>query len=378
MSKGKESKRQRRGKAHFTIKKSRKVAHNVGKAPGALLNHLTPVARKARLIYTEYAKDGFKHLVELEPEQELDSFLDSMLMPGTVSWLDVQSTHDGALLTKLGTCFGIHPLVLESIQDPTLRTKVDEYDNFLFVAIYAFRESLEENITVFSSSKISFIIGKTYIITLQDSSLDAFASVRLRLAKPDTKMHRFGADFLAYSLIDSIVDHYFPVLEALGNEVDTLSERLIQDADDALLEPLHILNQNISFFRKEMSPLNDVAQRLRKAESLFIHDDIAPYFDNVADHTLKTLEMLNYHRDGVANLFNLYHSFANQRMNHVMKTLTIISTIFIPLTFIAGVYGMNFTNMPELSWRYGYAIALLVMLLISVLILIVMKKKRWL
>ncbi len=371
--------KKRRSKSHFTIKKNRKVAHNMGKAPGALLNHLTPVARKARMMYTEYAQSGLKSFVEIAADQELDPFLDSMLQSGSVSWLDVQSTDDGALLAKLGKHFAIHPLVLESIQDTSLRTKVEEYDNFLFVAIYAFRESLEEgNVAVFSSSKISFIIAKTFVITLQDSSLDAFASVRLRLAKPDTKMYRFGADFLSYSLIDSIVDHYFPVLEALGNEVDSLSERLIQDADEELLEPLHVLNQNISFFRKEMSPLNDVALRLRKAESAFIHDDIAPYFDNVADHTLKTLEMLNYHRDGVANLFNLYHSFANQRMNHVMKTLTIISTIFIPLTFIAGVYGMNFQNMPELSWRYGYAITLFSMFLISLLILYTMKRKRWL
>jgi magnesium transporter len=368
----------RRGKPAFTIKKSHKVAHNMGKAPGALLNHLTPVTRKAQLLYTEYTVSGLKSFVEISPTQKLEPFFQKMVQQGSVSWLDVQSTHDGALLAKLGTQFAIHPLVLESIQDPSLRTKVEEYDNFLFIAIYAFREQIEEgNVSIFSSSKISFIIGKTFVITLQDSSLDAFTSVRLRLAKPDTKIHRFGADFLAYSLIDSIVDHYFPVLEALGNEVDTLSERLIQDSDEKLLEPLHMLNQNISFFRKEMSPLNDVALRLRKADSLFINDDVAPYFGNVADHTLKTLEMLNYHRDGVANLFNLYHSFANQRMNHVMKTLTIISTIFIPLTFIAGVYGMNFQHMPELSWRYGYAFTLLFMFSISVFILYVMKSKRW-
>lgn len=342
--------------------------YQTGRSPGFLQESAAPEPVDSFLTYTEYDAAGFRKRKNIG----LDN-LNHLLDPSFVSWLDVQTTGSLPILKQLGQTLGIHPLVLEDIQDLNLRPKMEDMDHYIFVSLQLFKK----NDGAYISKQISLIMGERYAVTIQEEGEDAFAFLRQRLEQESVRIHKMGADYLAYLLIDAVVDSYFPVVEAFSDESEELFDLLVNSFDEALLNRIHHLRQSLAVVRKELAPLNDIALRLRKADSDLISARAAPFFADIADHTLQNLDNLSYYRESAADLMNLYHSVSNTRMNLVMKTLTVVSTVFIPLTFIVGVYGMNFSWMPELEQPWGYPAVMAFMGLLSIAILRFLKKKKW-
>lgn len=293
----------------------------------------------------------------------------------TVTWISVNGLNDVGLIEKLGAGFAIHPLVLEDILNTHQRPKQEDYGEYLYIVLQAF--VLEADGTL-ASEQVSLIVGEGYLLSFQESGRDLFRAVRERIDSCKGRIRREGADYLAYSLIDTVVDNYFVVLEALGERLEDLEETLVTAPGQDALQEIHTLKREMLFFRKALWPLREVVGALSRGESPLLKQDTLPYVRDAYDHTIQVIDTLETYRDIVSGLLDIYLSSISNRMNQIMKVLTIISTIFIPLTFIAGVYGMNFENMPELKWEYGYYAILLVMFAVSLVMLRFFRTRKWL
>ncbi len=293
-----------------------------------------------------------------------------------VTWINVDGVHQVDLIESLGAHFDLHPLVVEDIVHTDQRPKLEDYEGTLFILLRMLR--YDEARREIDEEQISLLVGPSWVISFQERKGDVFDPLRERIRSNKGRIRKLGADYLAYALIDAIVDHYFVVLEKLGDRVDALGEVLVTHPDSRSLGEIHHLKRELLFLRRSTWPLREVISALQRGESSLFQERTLIYLRDVYDHTIQVIDTMETLRDMTSGMLDLYLSSVSNRMNEVMKVLTIIATIFIPLTFIAGVYGMNFQHMPELHWRWGYFGALGVMGAVALGMLVYFRRKRWL
>ncbi|MCL4477343.1 MAG: magnesium/cobalt transporter CorA [Nitrospirae bacterium] len=294
----------------------------------------------------------------------------------SVTWINVEGLHNIENIQKLGDCYGFHPLVLEDILNTDQRPKIEDFDAYLYIVLKMLHNGKSPQ-TV--TEQISLILGPNYVISFQEGiEGDVFNSIRERIRTGKGRIRTQGADYLAYSLIDAIVDNYFVVIEKMGERIEDLEDELIKSPVAETLQEIHDLKREMIFLRKAVWPLREVISSLGRGESPLIKDPTRIYLRDVYDHTIQVIDAIETSRDMLSGMLDIYLSSMSHKMNEVVKFLTIIGTIFIPLTFLAGVYGMNFEHMPELKWRWGYFVLWAVMSGMAVFMLLYFKKKKWL
>ncbi len=294
----------------------------------------------------------------------------------TVTWVNVTGIHQAEVLGQFGGCFNVHPLILEDILNSDHRPKIEPYGEELFIILKMLSYDSQKNEV--GSEQVSLILRPRAVLSFQESTDDLFGSIRERIRNEQSRFRKMGADYLAYALLDLIVDHYFAVLEKIGDRIEAVEEKLVTSPSTDALQEIQKLKRNMIFLRKWLWPLREVLSVMQLEESSHIHPSTKIYLRDVYDHTIQVIETVEIFRDMLSSMVDIYLSSINNRLNAVMKVLTIIATIFMPLTFIAGVYGMNFKHMPELEWKYGYPLILIGMATIGIGMLIAFKKKKWL
>ncbi len=294
----------------------------------------------------------------------------------TVTWINVDGLHDVSVIENLGKAFDLHPLLLEDVLSTAQRPKFEDYEKHLFVVLRMLH--FGDDLPTIETEQVSLIVGPNFVLTFQERVGDVFDVVRDRIRSGKGRVRRFGADYLAYSLLDAIVDSYFAVLEKVGEKIEDLEEELVSDPNQTTLRRIHGLKREMINLRRSIWPLRELVNGLQRSESTLITKSTSVYLRDVYDHTIHIIDTIESYRDMISGMLDIYLSSVSNRMNAVMKVLTIIATLFIPLTFIAGVYGMNFEHMPELRWRYGYAVVWAVMIVVAAIMLVYFRRKRWL
>jgi len=294
----------------------------------------------------------------------------------SITWVDVEGVHDIQALEKLGHCFGLHPLVMEDIFNTDQRPKIEDYGDYLYIVLRMLTNGSESG--EISSEQVSLILGENFVLSIQEGAKgDVFEPVRTRIRNSKGQIRRLGADYLAYSLIDAVVDNYFIILEKIGERVELLEETLISEPGPETLHMIHNLKREMIYLRKSVWPLREVVSGMQRRDSILIRESTGYYLRDVYDHTIQVIDTIETFRDMLSGMLDIYLSSISNRTNAVMKVLTVIATIFIPLTWIAGVYGMNFKNMPELEWHYGYPAVWLAMFVVAIGMVIYFKMKKW-
>jgi magnesium transporter len=354
--------------ARFANRRSRKA----GLPPGSLIHVGEKKAEKTKITLIDYSEQSFQR-EEVEKVEECFVFKET----ATVTWINIDGVNDSQIIGRIGECYGIHPLILEDIMTTAQRPKMEDLGNYIYIVLRML--SCEKGSEEVQSEQVSLIVGANFVISFQESASlgDVFDSVRDRIRTGKGRIRKMGADYLAYSLIDAIVDNYFVVLEKLGERVEVLEEELVIDPGQKTLHEIHSLKREMIYVRKSVWPVREVVSGLERAESPLIKETTDIFVRDVYDHTIQVIDTIETYRDMLSGMLDMYLSSVSNRMNQVMKVLTIIATIFIPLTFIAGVYGMNFRFMPELTWRYGYFVVWGIMLAIGIVMVIIFKKKKW-
>jgi len=294
-----------------------------------------------------------------------------------ITWINVNGIHDIETVQNLSNLFDLHPLTAEDISNTGQRPKTEEFDNYIFFALKML--TYDENTAAITSENVSVILSDNCVISFQeDIEGDPFDPVRQRIRSDKGIIRSQGADYLAYALLDAVVDEYFVSLEKLGDHIEDLDDEILTAPDPVHMKEIHRLKREIVFLRKAVWPVREEIAAMEKSESRLIKASTKIFLRDLYDHTIQIIEMVETYRDIIGGMHDTFLSGMGNRMNEVMKMLTIIGTIFIPLTFIAGIYGMNFENMPELKWKYGYFVLLGIMAVIGVTMLIFFKKRNWL
>jgi magnesium transporter len=353
--------------AKNTHKRSRKA----GLPPGSLVHIGERKAERTKITIIDYDEQNFQEK-EAKTVEECFPFKET----ATVTWINIDGVHDSEVVGKIGSHFSIHPLILEDIMTTAQRPKMEDMEGYIFIVLRML--SLAGRKKDVQSEQVSLILGSNFVISFQESEGDVFGAVRDRIRTGKGRLRKMGPDYLAYALIDSIVDNYFLTLEKLGEKVELIEEELVSDPDRRTLQEIHVLKREMIYLRKSVWPLREVISGLERAESELIKESTGIFLRDVYDHTIQVIDTVETYRDMLSGMLDMYLSSVSNRMNEVMKVLTIIATIFIPLTFIAGIYGMNFRHMPELEWRWGYFVVLAFMFGIGVLMLNLFKRKKWL
>ena len=348
-----------------------KTSVRPGAAPGTLIHIGEQRMDKVHLNLVTYGPDTIE-------EYQTNSLEEILSICGTagISWLNIDGIHDIDLIGMLGRHFELHPLTQEDILNTAHRPKFEEFDNYAYIVLKMLRYDPEINQVV--AEQVSLVLSGNILISLQETSGDVFNPVRTRLQKGLGRIRKAGSDYLAYALIDAIVDHYFAILEKIGTQVEEIEEDTLTNPTREVLERIHGMKREILFLRKQIWPLREVIGFMTKDESRWINEGTRIFLRDVHDHTIQIMETIESQRDILAGLLDLYMTGVSNKMNEIMKVLTIIATIFIPITFIAGVYGMNFKYMPELHWRWGYGMVWGLMIAMVAAMVLYFKKKKWL
>jgi magnesium transporter len=294
------------------------------------------------------------------------------------TWINVDMEKDLKAVEKISSDFSLHPLVFEDISHTRQRPKVDDYDNYLFIVVRMM--SFDEKTTRLKSEQMSMVLGRNYLLTFQEKPGDIFDRVRDAIRKDKGKVRRAGPDFLAYLLLDMVVDNYFLILEKLGEKIEKMEETVVSDPSPSVLQKIRGLKHEMLALRKSVWPLRELLLAMERESSnkdAMVSKDTAVYLRDVYDHTIQVIDTTETFRDTASAMIDIYLSSISNRMNEIMKVLTIIGTIFIPLTFITGLYGMNFKYMPELDHPYAYPLVLLLMLVLGIIMVIHFKKRKW-
>jgi magnesium transporter len=339
-----------------------------GTTPGTLVAPSTSEAG-AGLALTTYDENGVSdHRVETAAQVR------ALLGPGKKAWLRIIG-HDTAVLGTLAQTFGVHPLVLEDVVNVGQRPKVEQYDHYLFVIVdvlhFAADGTLEEQ-------QISLLLFESLLISIEERDSNLFKLVEERLRAQGGRMRAQGVDYLAYALLDAAVDQYFPTLETVGEKLDEVEDVLLESADRESFQELHTIKRNLLRIRKATWPLREMVGAFHRTDSDVVREGTRVWLRDVYDHAVQIIDIVETFREMTQELVDLYLSSVSNRMNEIMKVLTVIATIFMPLTFIAGVYGMNFTHMPELGWRWGYPAVLAVMTAVAVGMAWMFRRRGWL
>ncbi len=355
---------------------AKKRSKKTGLMPGSLVHIGDKKTEKTRVTSIHYDSDHF----EEQEVKGIEECLPLIEKPG-VTWINIDGIHHGDTIEKIGQYFKLHPLLLEDIMNTEQRPKSEDYEGYIFIVLKMLHYDEKEN--EIKAEQLSLILGPHYVISFQEREGDIFNPVRERMRTSKGIIRRAGADYLAYSLIDAVIDHYFVILEKFGEQIEFIEDQLIAKPDKQTLHIIHEMKREMIILRKSVWPLRELISTLQRNGSSLIQETTRVYLRDVYDHTIQVIDTIETFRDMLAGMLDLYLSSVSNRMNEVMKVLTIIATIFIPLTFIAGIYGMNFNpekspfNMPELNWYFGYPAVLAVMAVIGVIMVIYFRKKKW-
>ncbi len=338
----------------------------VGHEPGTLI-HIGE--KKVKIV--EYNSEK---IIEKELNS-VDECLAFKNQPGTNLWINVDGLDQIEIIAKLGNYFDIHPLILEDILNTEQRPKMEDYESYAYMVFKVmFFDILKKEIVI---DQVSIILGYNYILSFQEREISIFDPLRNRLKNSFSRLRKNGVDYLAYSLIDSAIDNYFLILEQLGEEIEDLEEELIIHPVPETLKTIHKYKRDMIILRKSVWPLRELISGMQQIESKIIKATTRIYLRDIYDHTVRVIETIEDFRDILSSMVDIHLSSVSNRMNEIMKVLTVVATIFIPLTFIVGIYGMNFEYMPELHWRWGYPAVMLFMASLGISMLIYFKKKRW-
>ncbi|UPS91347.1 MULTISPECIES: magnesium/cobalt transporter CorA [unclassified Bizionia] len=351
-------------------KRTSKYKKHVGKSPGTLIYTGDKTAQKLFI-------ESFDYNPEFINELELEFIEDAFKFKSTdsITWININGLNHIDEIEKIGAHYNLHPLVLEDIVNTSQRPKIDEYENYIFVSLKMLYYDVDENITI---EQVSFVLGKNYVLTFQESEGDVFDTVRERLRAGKGRIRTMGSDYLLYALIDAVVDHYYIVSETMGNKVEDLEDVLFSgNIKEDLSQQVLSLKKELLKVRRSIFPLREIISRILKSDNTLIHKKTIQFYDDVYDHIIQLSDSIDIYREMIWSLMDMYMTTISNKMNEVMKVLTIIATIFIPLTFIAGIYGMNFDNMPELHFENSYFILLGIMFVIFIGMVYYFKRMKW-
>ncbi len=327
-------------------------------------------AEPVRITVMDYDESRF-----LEKEiQDIDEVLPFKNSP-TVTWINIDGLQDIGILEKIGRYFDIHPLILEDIVTTDQRPKIEESEDYAYIVL---RMVYCDESNELVSEQVSLVVASNFVISFQERVGDVFDPIRDRIRTGKGRVRTMGPDYLVYVLMDAIVDNYFVILETLTDRIEDLEEKLVTDPTPEVLRMIHRSKRDLIYLRKSVWPLREVISRLERGESRIVRKTTQIYLRDVYDHTIHIIDTVETLRDMVTGMLDIYLSSISNRMNEIMKVLTIMATIFIPLTFIAGLYGMNFHYMPELDTRWGYPLVLIAMLFVALIMLAYFRGKRWL
>ena len=326
---------------------------------------------KVKITCIDYYGDYFQ-------EKQMETIDDVFPFSNTTTstWINLDGIHQLDNIEKIGKHFNIHPLVLEDIMNTGQRPKMEDYGNYLFIVLKMLHYDEKDDET--KTEQVSLVLSSKFVLSFQENEGDVFDFVRERIRTDRGRIRKMGVDYLAYSLVDAIVDNYFMVLEKIGEKIEDIEEELVKNPTPEVLHMIHRLKRELIFLRKSVWPLREVISKLERWESPLIDKSIDIYLRDVYDHTIQVIDALETFRDMLSGMLDIYLSSVSNKMNEVMKVLTIIATIFIPLTLIAGIYGMNFTYMPELESPWGYPMVYMVMLAVGAVMMVYFRRKKWL
>ncbi|RAJ16937.1 magnesium/cobalt transporter CorA [Olleya aquimaris] len=352
-------------------KRTQHYKKQIGQIPGALIYTGAKQNKALHLHVFDYSEDDFKE-ADINSVDEAFHFKDSE----TATWFNLNGLNFIDEIERIGNYYNLHPLILEDIVNTSQRPKIDTYKDYIFIVLKMMYYDDAEHIV---SEQVSMIMGKNYVLTFQESDGDVFDSVRERIRKKKGRIRSEGADYLLYALIDAIVDHYYAIIETMGNKIEDLEDDLFTGlTQEEIAQQIQDLKREILKIRRAIFPLREIISRLEKNDNNLIEEKTTHFFRDVYDHIIQVTETIDIYRDMIWSLMDMYMTTISNKMNEVMKVLTIIATIFIPLTFIAGIYGMNFEHMPELHYQYGYYVVWVVMIVVLIGMLIYFKRKKWL
>ena len=352
------------------LKLFEKKTQKVGVPPGTLIHLGEKKIEEVRIGVIDY---DATHLRESSPK-EIEDCIPYKNSP-TVTWVNVDGLHDIEKMKRLGEVYGLHKLVLEDILDTSQRPKAEDYEEYFYIVFKMLSFDKQEN--EIKAEQVSLVLGPNFVISFQEMEGNVFDPIRDRIRYKKGRIRERGADYLAYALLDTVVDNYFAVLEELEDEIESLEDALIADPSPEVLRSIHKLKREMIFLHKFVWPLREVVDTVQDGESSLLDENTTKYFKDVYDHIIQVIDSIDTFRQMLSGMLDTYLSTTSNRMNEAMKVLTIIATIFIPLSFIASLYGMNFKHMPELDWREGYFVVLSVMFTIGISMLIYFKRKNW-
>ena len=349
----------------------KKRSKKSGLPPGTLVHVGEQKTEKIHISVLTYGAGKIEEREITRMEECLD-----LRNKSAVTWITVRGVHDVDVIEQIGKCFDLHPLLMEDIVNTEQRPKVDYFEDSLFLIARMLSFNHKD---IVSSEQISIVLGSNFVLSFEEHEDDTFQRIRERIRKGrflnKGATHR-GADYLMYALLDAIVDNYFVILEKLGERIETLEEELITSPTLDILRSIYHLKTQMIFLRRSVWPLREVVNSLLRTESALIKKTTHFYLRDIYDHAIQVIETIETFRDMLTGMLEIYLSSMSNRLNEVMKTLTIIGTIFIPLTFVTSLYGMNFKHMPELNWQYGYLWALILMVVMTISMLIYFKKRK--
>ncbi|MGB3076376.1 MAG: magnesium/cobalt transporter CorA [Chitinophagales bacterium] len=357
-------------KRKHSYRKPQTLKKSPGLAPGKIIYVGDDRTDQVNISVIDYDIDFFNESKSVTVE-DCYKYRDT----STSTWINVDGIHHTDIIEKVGKYFGINTLVLEDVVNTNSRPKIDDFKEYAFIVLKMLTYDTDKhNLNI---EQVSLVLGKNFVISFQENEGDIFNSIRLRLRDADSRIRKYGSDYLAYCLMDKIVDEYFIIIESMGTELEDMEEEVSGDPTREFLRRYNELKQNGIYLRKSVWPLREVINYMLRGDMQLIKTEVLPYFRDLYDHTIQVIDTTETYRDLFSDIMDLYLSTLSLKMNEVMKVLTIISTIFIPLTFIVGIYGMNFKVMPELDWQYGYYTVLAVMAVIAAFMIYYFKRKKW-
>jgi magnesium transporter len=350
---------------------TKRVSQRAGLPPGSLTHVGDRKVEQVRIRVIDYDEHQLQER-EVDTVEECYSFKETP----SVSWINIDGIHDIEVIEKIGQHFDIHPLVLADIMNTGQRPKMEDFEHYLFLVLKMLYYDHGGDEIV--AEQVSIILGRGFVISFQERVGDVFDAIRERIRAGKGRIRKAGADYLTYALTDAIVDGYFTVLEKVGEQVECLEDEVVTNPNPVTQRQIHRMKTEMLFLRKSVWPLREVISGLQRGESALIDRSTEAYLRDVYDHTIQVVDTMETFRDMLSGMVDTYLSSLSNKMNEVMKVLTIIATIFIPLTFVAGIYGMNFTYMPELGWRWAYFGVLGVMVAIALWMVRYFRRRKWL
>lgn len=342
----------------------------LGMPSGSLIHMGDERSHKVEVHVIDFNEESFKEYEVKDPGQLCDC-----LKKNTVSWINVDGIYDPQMIQQIGEQFSLHPLLMEDLMNPNHRPKIEDFEEYIhftlkMLAFNHHTKSIEEE-------QVSFVLGEGWVISFQETPGDVFDPIRDRIRSNKGRIRKNKADYLAYALADIIVDHYFLIIDELENSIEELEDKVLSENNRNILKEIQRLKNELIILRKSIIPIRDAMGNLMKGISPLIDERTTYYLKDVYDHTLHITDSIEVYREMLNSLMEVHLSSLSNKLNQVMKVLTIISTIFIPLTFIVGVYGMNFKHMPEIEWQYGYLGVWIVMILVTSFLYYILKRNKW-